>query len=131
MRLRVTLLWYRRSCFSNVIMLTRYWSITTRSSLASLQIKGLATKYNCKWPITHAFWLVLTGYRIKDRRIDFSDRPYFLSVSGRSNHINHEPETNELIQSFFECSPTSSKVENKVCCKSRNSCVLFIVKHMW
>ena len=33
-------------------MLTRYWSITTWSTLASLQIKGLATKYTTvKWPI--------------------------------------------------------------------------------
>ena len=52
-RLRVTLLWYKPCCFSDVnylvIMLTRYWSLSQHG-----QLKGLATKHTTiKWPFTN------------------------------------------------------------------------------
>ena len=63
-RLKITLLlWYKPCCFSNVnwfvVKLTSYWSLLPS---ASLQIKGLVTKYSTvKWPIQ---WMQLVKVQI-------------------------------------------------------------------
>ena len=82
MRLRLTLLWYKRCYFSNVnysvIILTGYWSLSQYGYLQylSLQIKGLATKYTTvKWPIVTSEEQIKKAVYIS--RIQSSDFPIF------------------------------------------------------
>ena len=53
MRLRVTLLWYKPHCFSNVIMLSTYWSLSQHGQLQPhSKSKAWKLKYTtAKWPI--------------------------------------------------------------------------------